>query len=299
MIQPTLLQIKTTDELTLPGMIYSAKRSKRAAIFLHGNGSSSVFYKDDMRKTMAAAFNRAGVSLLLFNNRGAHFIKTLHVKDKRKRFGMAYEKIKECIIDIDAAISCLKKLGYAEFYLIGESTGANKICVYHFYKPKNPVSKNILIGGGDDTGIYYSMLGKKKFFRLLEESKKNIKRGKGEQMISELLPDEFFSYQGFYDIANPDGDYNVFPFYEKMRNVRLSRKPLFRHFRSINKPTLVVYGSQDQYAWNNVPGIMDILKKLKPEFQYNMITGGDHSLSGHQRELGSIISAFLKHKRAQ
>jgi hypothetical protein len=41
---------------------------------------------------------------------------------------------------------------------------------------------------------------------------------------------------------------------------------------------------------------MDILKKLKPEFQYNMITGGDHSLSGHQKELGKILQKFL-HKR--
>ena len=54
-------------------------------------------------------------------------------KEERKRFGMAYEKIKECIEDIDGAISFLKKHGYRKFYLAGASTGANKICVYNFY----------------------------------------------------------------------------------------------------------------------------------------------------------------------
>ncbi|MBU1165231.1 DUF1749 domain-containing protein [Patescibacteria group bacterium] len=297
MQKPTLVQIKTKDGLTLPGMLYRPKRSKSAAIHLHGNGSSSVFYHDDMRGEMAKVLNAKNISLLLFNNRGAHYIKKLHPykkgRETSKRYGMAYEKIKECILDVDGAIDFLKKQGYKKLYLIGESTGANKICVYNFYKPRNKISKYILLGGGDDTGIYYYTLGRKKFNRLLKEASTKIKKRKGGEIIEELLPGMIFSYQGFYDIANPNGDYNVFPFYEALKKIKLSSKPLFRHFISINKPTLVVYGEEDKYVWGNVSRVVDILRKRKPEFEYKVIEGADHSFSAHQNQLARIMANWL------
>jgi len=295
---PQIIQIKTEDGLTLPGLFYESDKSKRAAIFLHGNGSSSVFYSDDLKEEQAKALNNKGISYLLFNNRGAHLIKKINIKKKdgieeRKRYGMAYEKIKDCIKDIDASIDFLKQKGYEEFYLVGESTGANKICVYHYYKPKNQVSKYVLLGGGDDTGIYYNELGKKKFFKLLKESKDKIRKRKGENLICELLPEEIFSYMGFYDIANPDGDYNVFPFLEVIKKIKLSKKRLFRHFKLINKSTLVIYGEKDEYAWGNVPKIVNILKEQKPNFVYKIIKDADHGCSQHQKELSVMISEWL------
>lgn len=298
MQNPKLVQIKTEDGPILPGLLYKATRSKKIAIHLHGNGSTSVFYQDDQRDEQIKSLNKKGISFLLFNNRGANYIKNLDIikrrKRGRKRFGMAYEKIKDCIKDIDGAIKHLKKLGYRTFYLIGESTGANKICVYHYYKPKNKVSKYVLLGGSDDTGIYYNTLGRKRFFELLKESKKKIKKGKGEKIITELLPREIFSYIGFNDIANPDGDYNIFSFLEAMKDLKLSKKRLFRHYKSINKPTLVIYGEKDEYAWGSVPKIVSILKKQKPEFEYRIIKGADHGFSKKQKELSKIMSAWLK-----
>lgn len=298
-IKPKVVQINTIDGLTLPGLLYEAQDSKKAAIFLHGNGSSSVFYSDDLKDEQAKALNSIGVSYLLFNNRGAHLIKKLNVQKKsgemeRKRFGMAYEKIKDCIKDIDGAISFLEKSGYKEFHLIGESTGANKICVYHYYKPDNKVSKYVLLGGGDDTGIYYNKLGKERFFKLLNEAKEKIKKRKGEEIVCELLPEEIFSYIGFYDIANPDGDYNVFPFLEKMQGVKLSTKKLFRYFKSVNKPTLVIYGEKDEYVWGNVPKVVALLKEQKPKFEYKIIKDADHGFNKQQKELSKIIADWLK-----
>lgn len=298
MQNPTLVQVETADGLTLPGLFYKPKNSQKAAIHLHGNGSTSVFYSDDQRETLAKTLGKEGISLLMFNNRGAHYIKKLDIQKpnseiEQKLFGMAYEKIKECVQDIDGAIDFLENKEYKEFYLIGESTGANKICVYNFYKLKNKVSKYILLGGGDDTGIYYNQLGKDKFFKLLKEAREEIRKHKAENIIHELLPDEIFSYQGFYDIANPDGDYNVFPFLEEIRKVKLSRKPLFRHFKSITKPTLVVYGEKDKWAWD-IPKMIEILKKLKPEFTYKVMNGADHSFSEHQTQLSNLICKWLK-----
>ncbi|MDP2692008.1 MAG: hypothetical protein Q8O88_00025 [bacterium] len=77
---PAIVQIRIEDGLTLPGLFYEAPNSKKAAIFLHGNESSSVFYSDDLREKQANALNSKGISYLLFNNRGAHYIKKLDVQ---------------------------------------------------------------------------------------------------------------------------------------------------------------------------------------------------------------------------
>ncbi len=281
----------------MPGLLYQGKKDKAVVIYLHGNGSSSVFYDEAENHPLVSALAKKNISTLYFNNRGAHIIKKLNVgrgkKNERKRFGMAYEKIKECIEDIDGAISFLKKQGYSKFYLAGASTGANKICVYNFYKPKNDVEKYILLCGGDDTGIYYHTLGKVKFWKLLAEAKKKIKAKHGEEIIKEILPDELFSYIGFFDIANPDGDYNTFPFYEVLRKVKLSMKPLFRHFKSISKSTLIVYGDQDEYVWGNVLKIVEMLKSYQPRLDYRIIKGADHGFKNRERELAEMIANWL------
>ncbi|MEX1997512.1 MAG: alpha/beta hydrolase [Candidatus Andersenbacteria bacterium] len=297
MSTPTLVAFTTADGITLPGLLYRAKRRKRVAIYLHGNGSSSVFYDEHTHRAVADALTKRNISYLTFNNRGAHLIKKLNVVQrgqvKRKCFGMAYEKIRDCVHDIDAAIAFLRHEGYREFSLVGSSTGANKICVYDHYRPKNRISTYILLAGGDDTGIYYNLLGKKPFNRLLKQAKQKIRQRQAENIIPEILPKPIFSYSAFYDIANPDGDYNCFPFLEVLRPVKLSRKPLFRYFKAIRKPSLVIYGEKDEYTWGDTLAIVAILRERQPEFTYKIIPDADHMFAGHEQELGKIMATWL------
>lgn len=299
MQEPKFVEFKTEDGLFLPGLLYHPQGSKKILISLHGNGSSSVFYDEFESRILASALAKKGISFLAFNNRGAHIIKKINVKKngevERKRFGMAYEKIKECILDIDGAVKYLEKQGFNKFFLIGFSTGANKICIYNYFKPKNKFSNYILVGGGDDTGIYYDQLGDTKFYNLLNKSKEKIKKGQGEELITDpkLFPEDILSYIGFWDVANPDGDYNCFPFFEVINKIKLSKKPLFRYFESITKLTLVVNGELDEYAWGDVPRILNILKKHRPKFTYEIIKGADHGCSGKEEKLASVVANWL------
>jgi len=298
MNEPKLVEFKTEDGLNLPGLLYAVEGSKKAMIHLHGNGSSSVFYDEGENRDLPNELNRKGISLLKFNNRGANIIKKFTIKkgetEERVPFGMAYELIKECVSDIDAAVLFLEKLGYKELYLAGTSTGANKICVYDHYKPKNPFKKYVLICGGDDTGIYNNLLGNDKFIKLLAKAKAKIDQGKGLEIATETLQiDEVFSYQGFYDIANPDGDYNCFPYSEAFGLAKLSKKPLFRYFKGIKKNSFVIYGEIDEYTWGNIKGVIETLKKFQPNFDYKVIKGADHRFTGKRKELAEAISNWL------
>lgn len=296
-----LIEFKTADGLFLPGLLFEPiKRTHKVAILLHGNGSTSVFYSVKEDNSMAQYLNRNRISYFPFNNRGAHYIKKLNVIEDREKkqvkFGTTFELIKDCIYDIDGAISFLRKQGYQEFYLIGHSTGANKICVYNFYKPKNKVSKYVLVGAGDDTGIWYEIMGKEKFHFALKRAKEKIAKGDSRKFIPKYLVDYLFSWQALYDTINPNGDYNIFPFNEYINNLKLSKKKLFREYKKIKKPTLVIFGSDDEYCYGDVPRIIEILKKecsVPQRFDFFIVGDANHDFHGKEEKLAKTISDWL------
>lgn len=308
----TLIEFPTSDDLLLPGLLFAPEKStKKAAIFLHGNGSASVFYSPTRAEALAEALSNKGIALLLFNNRGAHFIKTINkVEDPDLEvsssyndvtLGTAYEEIKDCVHDINGAVAYLHQLGYQELYLIGHSSGANKICVYDHYQPKNLIKKYVLLGGGDDTGILYKKIGsKKKFKQYLKQAKEKNEQGKGRNLIPKYILDRWLSYQSFYDTVNPDGDYNTFPFTEYLENLNLSTKPLFRYFKNISKPSLVLYGEKDDYAPAQ-SGVKanEILHRhvaKKKNFVFDVVADADHSFHGKEVELGERVASWLAKK---
>ncbi len=255
----------------------------------------------------AEALTSAGIAFFGFNNRGAGYIQKLkrynntifpetqEVLEELKG-GTAMELIKDSIHDINGAISYLRTQGFSRFSLIGESTGANKICVYHFYQPDNPVEKYVLLSGGDDTGLYYEMLGKEAFFRMLDRSRTEIAAGNGTQLIPEYINSNLMSYQSVFDTINPDGDYNIFPFNELFNSLRLSSKQLLREYRSIDRPMCVIYGGNDEFCYGRVPDIISLLKRETQhpdKVTFHLIDNADHGFTGKLPELTRIITDWL------
>ena len=303
----TLVEFETADNLFLPGLLYEPeKKSKKVALVLHGNGSSSILYHVEKNNAFAESLNKEGIAYFPFNNRGAHLMKrfsrALENGEKEDvNCGSGYERIKDCILDIEGAVKFLQSQGYSEFYLIGYSTGANKILVYNYYRPQNPFSKFVLLGGGDDTGIYFQMAGSvKKLQSFLQKAKAKIESGQGEKLVPKYMSVFPYSYQAYYDIANPDGDYNTFPFWEVLNKLSLSKKELWREYKSLRKPTLVMYGGEDKYCYGKVAECVEILKKQKPKstlFELKIIKGADHSFMEHAKELVGEVTDFLTNSK--
>lgn len=287
-----------TDGYKLAGLLYEPKgECRRAAIYLHGNGYGSIFESVEKMNTFGSAFIKNNIAFLAFNNRGSNMVRKLKREvmgqEEETKGGTAYELIADCSKDIDGAIEYLQNLGYRELYLIGESTGANKICVYNYHKPRHKLQKVVLLSGGDDTGIYYDMLGKNEFFRLLAKAKEMIEAGKG----TEIMPDGNFglSYQSFYDTCNPDGDYNIFPYNEYFNHLHLAHKKIFREYEALKMPVLVMYGSNDEYCYGMVPQILELLeeKSQSVHFKAVIVPGGDHGLTGKLEEGAALIAEWL------
>lgn len=306
----------STDHIGLPGLLFEpfqdasendTGKEKSVALYLHGNGSASVFNSHLKMHQYAAALTSSGIAFFGFNNRGAGYIQKLKRYNpttftdmqeviEELKGGTALELIHDCIHDINGAIEYLRDRGYQRFFLIGESTGANKICVYHYYQPDNPVEKYVLLSGGDDTGLYYDMWGKEAFLRMLDQSKTEIDKGNGTQLIPELIHIQLMSWQSLYDTINPDGDYNIFPFNELFNSLRLSSKQLLREYRSIDRPFCVIYGGNDEFCYSRVPDCVSLLKRetQHPDnVTFHILPDADHGFTGHLPKLTRLITDWL------
>lgn len=295
-----LVHFQATDGLSLAGLLYEpARQAQDVVIFLHGNGDSSIFHSA-RTNLIGEELTRRGIAWFPFNNRGAYMVKRLaRVRNGRRESigaGMAYEKIRECTHDIDGAIRFCRAAGFSRVHLVGHSTGANKICVYNYYKPRNRVRSYLLLAGGDDSGLYRERWGERRFDAVIERCRRRIRDRQGKVLVPETLSPFFISWSSLYDTINPDGDYNVFPFLEVLRGRRVSRKPLFRHYRSIRKPTLALYGAEDEYCFGDVAGCVEILERFAPpgnRMSFEIVPGANHGFSGKETWLAGRIADWV------
>jgi pimeloyl-ACP methyl ester carboxylesterase len=276
-----LVRFEATDGVSLAGLLYEPRRvSTRAIVWLHGTGGASIF---DSKRTniLGDLFTRRGFAFFPFNNRGAHLLRNLRAGTKSVGGGMAYERIRDCVPDIDGALRELRRRGYRDVTLIGHSTGANKIAVYDHYKPRNPVKRYVLLAGGDDTGLLYQELGARRFAAALAKARAMVRARRGEELAPKSVLPMLMSWRSFLDMADPDGDYNVFPFVEVLRGIRLSRRRPFRYVAAIRKPSLYLYGSEDEYCLGDVPGCVAALAVVVGrKATLGIIDGADHGFGG-------------------
>ncbi len=306
MNQLEFISLESSDRLQLPGLLYSPDRqTKKAAIWLHGMGDSGVFYNPELVNALGEALAANDIALLAFNNRGAHGCKRLKILDEALpeenriyQGGTYFEKITDCIQDVDGAAAWLKTRGFSELYLLGHSTGANKICAFHIRAKHNPFSKYVLAGPGDDVGLYFQSLGPKRFWKALKYAATMVDKDPLHTMprYTGMYP---FSAQSAWDIMNPDGAYNTFPYYECL-DERLGRKPLFEEYRKIDKKTLVIIGKSDEYA--HTAGDADNALKLFVKYTSNSqlkhadfisLPEADHSFRGREVEFAKTVSDWL------
>jgi pimeloyl-ACP methyl ester carboxylesterase len=295
-----LVSFRATDGVALSGMFFEPRRrSTVAAAFLHGNGDSSIF-RSARTNVLARELVRKGIAFLPFDNRGGGLLRWLkRSRDGETEYsmgGMSHELIGESGFDIDGALRFLRSSGYRSLHLIGHSTGANKIVLYHYGKPRNRVSSYVLLAPGDDTGLYYEALGEPRFRKALERSRREIERGRGDRFVPRSWSPFPLTFASFHDTIDPDGDYNIFPFLEASTDLRLARKPLFREFASITKRTLVMYGSDDEFCRGKVPMYVALLERhsaARSRLRTEIIEGADHGFHGRQEEVARNIASYI------
>ncbi|HUJ15308.1 MAG TPA: alpha/beta hydrolase [Thermoanaerobaculia bacterium] len=263
-----LIRFEATDGVSLSGLLYGAPASAgRVIVWLHGTGGASVF-ESSRTNLLARVFLNHRIAFFPFNNRGAHYVR----RAGRHFGGSAFERIRECVHDIDGAIRELRRRGFTDITLAGHSTGANKIAVYDHYRRRNRVKRYVLVAGADDAGLEYKEFGAQRFRAYLK---------KARSLKNTLMPGRMMTWRAFYDMANPNGDYNVFPFDPAVRG----RRP-FRFIHGITKPALYIYGEHDEFGFDAAL----LAEHVGPRGEIVVIRDADHGFSGKEEELATLIA---------
>ncbi|MDB5185306.1 MAG: hypothetical protein JWN38_1114 [Candidatus Saccharibacteria bacterium] len=307
MVRAEHIELTTTDGLLLPGLLYTpVKDTTRVAIWLHGMGDSGVFYTPRRITALAEALTARGIALLAFNNRGAHNAKRLRYADKTApqaelgyQGGSFYERIEDCVADIDGAVAYLRGGGYNRFYLVGHSSGANKIAIYDWLTKQTPISKYVLASPGDDIGLWRQELGSRRYEGALVQSSELMAVGKPLRVMPKYSGMHPYSAQSTHELLDANGPYNNFPYYEATVG-RLGTKPLFQEFAAIKTPLLVIVGDQDQYL-ATVGGAAQAIQLLKQhtnpaiaqQSSYQVVANADHSFHDAEDAFAGVVAKWL------
>jgi alpha-beta hydrolase superfamily lysophospholipase len=301
------LYIESSDKLLLPGLLFEPPApTKRLAIWLHGMGGSGVFYKPVLINALAEALAKKGIALLAFNNRGAGTSQKFKVLDdslpedeQTVTIGTHYERIADCVKDITGAVQWSNDHGFSELYLVGHSTGANKICSYDSQVSRTPFAKYVLAGPGDDSGLFYNELGAARFNQALRYAKNAIAQGHPTKLMPKYTGMYPFRAQAAEDILDPNGDYNTFPCFEAAHK-RLGTKPLFKEYKAIKTPMQIIYGAADEYTYTG-GGTTQTLEIFRAHTHpsivrhsvFTQVPMADHSFSGHESAFANTVAEWL------
>ena len=89
---------------------------------MHGLGS--VFSSGQpLIRELSVRLTRAGIGYFKFNTRGHDVV----AGRGRTLAGAAFERFRDCVLDLRAVIAFARRRGYRRIVLAGHSTGANKV----------------------------------------------------------------------------------------------------------------------------------------------------------------------------
>ena len=255
------------------------------------SGLSGRFSKHPQRTlALAKVLNENDIAFAIFDHRGQGTINFLR-KKKRKSLlgGTAYERFGHCIYDIDAAIRFLRKKGYKRIFLLGHSTGANKIAYYYWKTKGRSVTGFVLLGPLSDIAAMQRKeeLGKK-YKAAVKRAEAMAKKGKGKSLLPHsLVGNAFWSAGRFLSITKEGGKEDTFPYYNPRRK--------FYWTKNVRVPVLVLIGGRDQFTDRPVAEIMEAFKKQVPArlFTGKIVKGANHEFSGKEKELAQTIAGWI------
>jgi pimeloyl-ACP methyl ester carboxylesterase len=282
-----LLQVATSDGLYLHGY-YVPSVDKKVAV-LHIHGFEGNFYENNFVHVLADELEKARIGFLTVNTRGNGRDTDFNtVNGECRRIGARYELLEDAHIDISSWLKFLVSEGYKEIILQGHSLGTMKVVRYLFEgELKNKVNRLILLSPFDKKG--FMVVQKKNTEKLLEEAKKMVDNGKGDELITPEFGEGTTSYKTFISWYKQDDLGKMFEF--------CSPKYDFPILKQIEIPTKIIVGSIDEYFYPTNPEhpeeAMEMLIKNIPNSKGKIIEGAVHSFKPYEDVMAREVKSFI------
>lgn len=293
-MQCDFVQVEAKDGVKLEGLVFSVKGADTVGVWIHGL-TSNAFRNYERNTVLAREFTRAGIAFAIFNTRG-HDVVAYSVKnDKRKvkgrrsaTIGSAFERFEDSVLDLDAIVDYLGKQ-YKKVFLLGHSTGANKVAYYLAHEHKK-VTGGALISPVSDVPMLRKVLGGK-YDEAIKFAREMVSSGDGGKLVPEdLCPGGIYTARRLLSLAQQKSVEQLFPHRNFMGPLRI--------FSKIKSPTLIVFGDKDNYLLEDGVDSKDMLSVFSKHtrgkrLEAKVIFGADHSFTDREEELGKVLVGWI------
>jgi pimeloyl-ACP methyl ester carboxylesterase len=217
--------------------------------------------------------------LLRVNSRGHDLIAT----SAGRIHGSAYERVSDCVADLQAWLALLAERGYQRIGLLGHSLGALK-GIYALSQPEWPAIVRLLaisppwlsharFAAGRKSELFQSTLG---------EAQDHVAAGRGETLMEVLFPLPYVvTAAGYVDKYGPEERYHV---------------P--RLLKQVTTPTLVTFGTEELGEGGPFAGLPEEIERLKASREatadVRVLASANHQYLGCYAELAGQVLRWLR-----
>ena len=270
--QTQILTFTTADNERLHGALLTPneKPSDLALIFVHGVAMN--FYLPPLF-TFGQELAARGFPGFVINTRGHDWI--CRAGNLTKFGGSAYETLADCLLDLDAALEHLKRLGYRRFILIGHSLGAIKSIIYQGTRRRADVSG--IVSCSTPRQFYSERSARQPGFReLIEKAEALIAEGKGEELLSIGVgaTPGIFTARTHVDKYGRDDNNDCRPWAKRL-----------------GCPLLALVGSEEPKFFYEYA--QEIAAAAGPNSACKLVDGANHFYSRHTPQMIEIIYQWL------
>ena len=287
------IQVFTSDDIKLSGLVSHGSTDKTAYIFIHG--FETDFYSYDFYHAISQKLSAQGNLCILAQHRGTGLHTEFIKKDGSDAYiGSLHEKIEEAHLDISAFIEYLVNEGFQKIGLIGHSLGTIKVVRYLFEGKYKDKIESLILLAPFDKNAWIQRKSQDKWKDYLKVAEQKITEGKGEEVVP--LPDyEDYpvTYNTFASWYNQSDISCMWDFYRKDYD--------FPILRQINVPVKVILGSKDEFMDFPEFGVsqqsaLDKTKEVVKNSQTVLLNGSDHVYRGFEDQLATEVASFeIKH----
>ncbi|MGH9739174.1 MAG: alpha/beta fold hydrolase [Candidatus Acidiferrales bacterium] len=283
------VQILTPKRYLLNGLWFGAARPATALIFVHGLGSHAFAHHNYL-----VSLASGGSAVLFFSNRGhdgVAAIKKLKPSAKKgyvyEPAGVAHETFTECVDDIQGAVNLLARRGARRIYLVGHSTGCQKIAFYlgRPTKLKRIAGAVLLCPISDYAGAHHE--DERKRMKAEVAAKKLVRRNRPHELLPAHLWRGPIDAQRFLSLYTPDSKEEIFT-YAQPRKIP-------RTLHGVKAPLLVVFAGEDEYRDRDTQQIANWFREnlRSKQSAILIIPGASHSFNGKEATVARAIRRWI------
>lgn len=284
-----LVDIVTKDKLVHQGVVHIPDdHGSIAVIWVHG--LTGTFYSNT--KTMelfARMCAEKGMAFGAFHTRGHDYVTSAHRLDETTKKGFVYETIgagveqfTDCVMDIDAMVAFFAGRGFSKVVLVGNSTGANKVCYYAGTVPDARVAGVVLSGPMSDR---YSASDAETNIKHQSFMEQKIKEGKGDELLTgyDFFPLTPKRWMSLLAKGSPE---DLFNYHDE--------EGALTTFSAIRMPLLVMFGGKDEHADRPVAEIQKAFDAHAASTKYMsvIVPDADHGFTGKEQEFVDTIVSW-------